>query len=131
MNLPKAYESGLSIEKSRIIELLPTDIINIAHIVCGIVFVITKWSGSSQVAFRALSQAVSSSVYSNIPIYIADTDSEFTQRFLEGLGYVPVGAGETLWVRNGAVEFFLAGYKDDAIQKLREMTDTILSPITE
>jgi hypothetical protein len=61
-----------------------------------------RWSGASQIAFRALNQAFASvPKIEALQLYIADTDSETTQQFFSDNGDVPKGAGETYWLAGG------------------------------
>ncbi len=95
----------LCIEEQRLILLPNEEAINICSIKQGILFILAKWSGASQLAFLALSKAlVSLPALDGLYLYVADTDSENTQTLLSELGYGPAGAGETYWLLEGQIQ---------------------------
>jgi|SRR5579884_1970321 len=132
MRLPNAYQSCLSIEEQRLVLLPREEPINIRSVKRGILFILAKWSGASQLAFRALNKALASlPELDGLYLYVADTDSEKTQELLSDLGDIPAGAGETYWLVEGQVQRKLSGYQDESLPVLREYTQHILPPKEE
>jgi hypothetical protein len=127
MKLPNAYQGCLSIEEQRLVLLSSEEAIDIRSIKRGILFILAKWSGASQLAFRALNKALASlPELDGLYLYIADTDSDKTQELLSELGDAPAGAGETYWLVEGQVQRKLSGYREEALSMLRDYTQHIL-----
>ena len=127
MRLPNAYQGCISIEEQRLVLLPSEEVIDIRSIKRGILFILARWSGASQLAFRALNKALASlPELDGLYLYIADTDSDKTQELLSELGDVPAGAGETYWLVGGQVQRKLSGYKEEAVSILRDYTRHIL-----
>ncbi len=130
MRLPNAYQSCLSIEEQRLVLLPNEEPIDIRSIKRGILFILARWSGPSQLAFRTLNKVLSSlPELDGLYLYIADTDSDKTQELLSELGDIPAGAGETYWLVEGQVQRKLSGYKEEAFSILRDYTQHILPPV--
>jgi hypothetical protein len=129
MTLPNAYQRCLAIEEQRLVLLPSEEAIEFRSIKRGILFILARWSGASQLAFRTLNKALASlSELDGLYLYIADTDSDKIQEFLTTLGDVPAGAGETYWLADGQVQHKLSGYKEEAISVIRDYTQHILFP---
>jgi hypothetical protein len=129
MRLPNAYQSCLSIEEQRVVLVPSEEAIDIRAIKRGILFILARWSGASQLAFRTLNKALSSlPKLDDLSLYIMDTDSDYTQELLFKLGDVPAGAGETYWLVEGQIQHKLSGYKEEAFSVLRDYTQHILPP---
>ena len=127
MSLPSAYQDCLCIDKRRLVVLPSDEAINIRSINRGILFILAKWSGASQLAFRALNKALTSlPELDGLLLYVADTDSDETQQLLSDLGDVPPGAGETYWLLEGRIEHKLSGYKEPSLPLLRDYAEHIL-----
>jgi hypothetical protein len=127
MRLPNVYQGCLSIGEQRLVLLPSEEAIDVRSIKRGILFILAKWSGASQLAFRALNKALASlPELDGLYLYVADTDSYKTQELLAELGDVPAGAGETYWLVEGQVQRKLSGYKEEALCVLREYTLHIL-----
>jgi hypothetical protein len=132
MRLPSAYQSCLSIEERRLVLLPSKESINICSIKQGVLFILARWSGASQLAFRAVNKALASLPdLDGLYLYIADNDSENTQELLSELGDVPAGAGETYWLLDGQVQHKLSGYNEESVSVLREYTQHILPSSTQ
>jgi hypothetical protein len=129
VGLPNAYRVILSIPDQKLV-LLPSDeAIDIASIKRGILFILAKWSGASQLAFRALNKALASlPELDGLYLYVADTDCEKTQQFFLELGDNPAGAGETYWVLEGRIRRKLSGYTEESLSTVRDNTLLILTP---
>jgi hypothetical protein len=129
MRLPNAYQSCLAIDQDRLALLPSEEAINLSSMKRGILFILAKWSGASQLAFRALNKALASlPELDGLCLYVADTDSEKTQELFSFLGDVPAGAGETYWLLEGKVQQKLSAYKEESVPVLREYTRNILHP---
>jgi hypothetical protein len=127
IKLPSTYESYLFIEKGRLI-LLPDEGIKSARsIKRGVLFILAKWSGASQLAFRALNMALASfSDLDDLYLYVADTDSQETEELVAPLGDVLAGAGESYWFLEGEVKYKISAYKEDSLAILQDYTQRIL-----
>ena len=113
MRLPKAYQASLSIDESRLVFLPDADASSVRSIKRGILFILAKWSGASQLAFRALNKALASFPdLDGLFLYVADADGDRTEELVSALGDVPGGAGETYWLVEGQVQHKLCGYKE-------------------
>jgi hypothetical protein len=104
MDLPEAYYRALRIAEDRVVILPCEEEIDVSAVPEGVVFVLAKWSVASQLSFRELNAALAEAPeLSTLKLLIADTDCEATQRFMEELGDVPSGSGETYWIKGGVV----------------------------
>ena len=127
MRLPDTYQRCLVIDEQRLVLLSSEEAINIRSIKRGILFILAKWSGASQLAFRAINKALASfRDLDGVYLYIADADSEKVQEFLTDLGDVPAGAGETYWLLEGQVHQKFSGYREESLSVLRDYTQQIL-----
>jgi len=96
----------------------------------GIVFILAKWSGQSQLAFRTLNKALAQTEgLEDLPLYVADTDSVMTQEFLSQIGETPSGGGETYWVIGGRIQHKLRGYTDKDVSSLLSFTKELAQPV--
>ena len=126
MRLPDIYQSYISIDHKRLVLIPSGATFDICGIKRGILFILSKWSGASQLAFRALNKAlVSVPDLDGVYLYIADTDCDETEKLIFELGDVPGGAGETYWLVEGKVKYKLKGYNEAALSILREFTEHV------
>ncbi len=127
MGLPEAYGACLLIEERRLILIPKEETVSIRSIKRGILFILARWSGASQLAFRALNKALASlSDLDGLHLYIADIDSDKTQELVSTLGDVLAGTGETYWLHEGEVHHKLSAYREEALSILRDYTEQTL-----
>ena len=94
----------------------------------AIVFVMARWSGASQLAFRPLAKVLSTvSDLDDVVIFIADTDHANTEDFFAQVGDHPGGAGETYWVLAGRVVNKLAAHNEDSLRLVRKYTEELIA----
>jgi hypothetical protein len=128
MRLPSAYQACLSIDERRLVLHPHEEAVSITSIKSGILFILAKWSGASQVAFRALNKALASSPHlDDLRLHVVDADSTHTEELFSVLGDVPAGAGETYWLLEGQVQHKLSGYDDSAVSVIQDYTHHILA----
>lgn len=128
MELPNTYRCQLQFREERAVLLPEEKPIDITSINQGILFVLAKWSGSSQISFRTLNAALAEfKNLSDLKLFIADTDSKMTEKFFEQIGEIPSGDGETYWIKDGTI--IARGRKFEEIQKqlILENTNRLLS----
>jgi len=103
MRLPSSESLGLA--AGRIVVVPPDQEPPVAEIRRGIVFILADWSAPAQSALRAIAAACAADdAFASITIYVADSDAEPTQDFLESIGWAPAGRGEAFWIRDGEIE---------------------------
>ena len=130
MNLPEAYSRHLTIALDRIVFLGLDQSVPLRSIKRGIVFILARWSVSSQMAFKALNVVMAQiGGLEDLCIYVADTDSAMTQKFLSQIGETPSGGGETYWVVGGRIQHKLRGYTDKDLSSLLSFTKELAHPV--
>jgi len=130
MNLPDAYRRHVIIAPERLVLVGPGESVPLCSMESGIVFILAKWSGQSQLAFRALNKALAQTEgLADLPVYVADTDSAMTQEFLSRIGETPSGGGETYWVVGGRIQHKLRGYTDKDLSSLLSFTKELAHPV--
>jgi hypothetical protein len=123
MSLPEAYRRHMTITPDRLVLVGPNESVPLGLMKKGIVFILARWSGQSQLAFRALNKALAQTEgLEDLPLYVADTDGEKTQEFLSQIGETPSGGGETYWVVGGRIRHKLRGYTDKNLSSLLTFT---------
>ena len=129
MNLPEAYRRHLTIALDRIVFLGLDQPVPLLSIKRGIVFILARWSVSSQMAFKALNAALPQiGGVDDLCIYVADTDGIKTQEFLSQIGETPSGGGETYWVVGGRIQHKLRGYTDKDLSSVLNFTKELAHP---
>lgn len=128
MKLPRGYKEFGLVEDSRLV-LQPTGApVDVGSIKRGIIFVLAKWSGASQLAFRGLNEALASIPdLGDMRLYVIDADDEVTRQLVSSLGDVSHGCGETYWIRDGKVVGKLLRYATDSLPIITEHTKQVLA----
>lgn len=113
----------LNIDESRIIVFPPDTDLCLSGITKGIIFVWATWSGSAQLAIKALGKALQILPNQNdIQVYVIDGDTETAERFMNKVNETPEGGGETFWIRNGEVIAQMKKYTDKDLDMLKDVT---------
>ncbi len=130
MSLPETFRRHITIPPDQLVLVEPGESVPLCSMERGIVFILAKWSGQSQLAFRALNKALAQTEgFADLPVYIADTDSAMTQEFLAQIGETPSGGGETYWVVGGRIQHKLRGYTDKDLSSLVTFTKELAHPV--
>jgi|ERR1700722_17955602 len=130
MSLPEAYRRHMTIAPDRLVLIGPDESVPLPSMEKGIIFILARWSGQSQLAFRALNKAlVQTEGLGDLPVYVADTDSTKTQEFLSQIWETPSGGGETYWVVGGRIQHQLMGYTDKDLSSLLNFTKELARPV--
>lgn len=104
MTLPNAYRRELKVPEERVALLLGDAPIDVTAVKRGVLFVLARWSGASQLSFRALNALLADAAEDlEICLLVADTDTPSAQQFMQQQGDVPSGNGETYWIKDGLV----------------------------
>ena len=102
--LPPEYKQSLALPSSQIVVLDMEEEVDLKACSAFILFVMARWSGVCQHSFRALMRVFGElSDVAQVRLVIVDTDSSGVERFFARVGEAPQGAGETYWVRDGAI----------------------------
>jgi hypothetical protein len=127
MGLSPTYSRLLQVPEHRIVILPPGEPIGVAGLKTGIIFIVAKWSGASQIAFRTLNAVLAEIAdLHDLKLYVADTDEEPAEQFIIQSGMIPSGGGETFWVKDGVLVAEMANYNDQKKSTLREHTLNVL-----
>src|SRR5271165_6094972 len=116
----------LRIPEDRLVFLSGAEEIDVSQLQDAILFVMAKWSGASQLSFRALN-----TVLAEMPstaawrLHIADTDKVPTQKFMERAGDIPSGYGETYWLKVGYIVVKLIAFKGVPASTMRDLTNQL------
>jgi hypothetical protein len=102
--IPTPFRKAITFEDRNILAIGESDKVNVSDIKRGILFVIAAWSGSSQLAFRALCKMIEShDPARNLLLILANIEAASVAEFVASQGDVPQGNGETFWILNGSV----------------------------
>lgn len=127
MDLSLTYRRLVQVPEERLVIVPLGTSIAATELKVAIVFVLANWSGASQVAFRALNNALSRhSDLQDLKLYVADTDDERTEEFIIRNGDIPSGNGETYWIKGGAVIAKMVKYDESQQPTLHEYTERVL-----
>ena len=128
MKLPGSYQACLAVAEQRLTVLPPDEALDFGRVGFGILFIMAKWSGGSQLAFRALNKALASMPDLNgLRLHVADIDGANVENLFSTVGAVPAGTGETFWIAKGQIVHQLAGYGDAQVATIQEYTRNILA----
>lgn len=101
----------------------------LARIRRGVVYLLAAWSGPSVMHFRVITEALSRIDSSGLEFYVVDIDCVPKDFMLASFQRsAPAGAGETVWVRDGAVvasvlTYSRAGVEAEFMRHTRELID--------
>lgn len=132
MDLPNSYRRLVKIDEGNIGIIPDNGFSDISILGRSILFVLARWSGASQLSFRALNDVLHTiHGSSNLRIWISDIDNESTQRFMEKMGDVPTGSGETYWIKDGQVIGKLNSCRDVDKASIEEQVHHLLEEGTK
>jgi len=97
----------------RLVALSPDRTVTPSEIKKGVLFVWAPWSVQSGLALDTLAAVLSSPDFRNIVLYIADNDAASTGQFMDSIGEIPAGKGETFWINNGEIVAGISDYTEN------------------
>jgi hypothetical protein len=128
MCLPTAYLNWLPVHCENFVRVPDEDLLQVDRVSRGIVFVLARWSGASQLSFRTLTSVLNQIPgAASIQVLILDSDSLAAERFRESVGEVPSGRGETYWIRGGRVVAKVHTCDDATRDSIRSHTEAMLA----
>jgi len=126
MKLPIEYERHLQIPSEQVVCLPEDTKLEPSSIETGVLFVLAKWAGASQLSFRALNDVFKASPHvRSIRLHVASSDNDNTQAFMQRAGDSPGGYGEAYWIRDGVVQAKVRTCGPENESALKEYTDAL------
>lgn len=131
-SIPRSYRERFGLPDRCYIPVL-ADGLDWRSLETAIVFVMARWSGASQLAFRALNTTLGALPESAaICVFIIDIDSHAAQAFFADVAEIPGeirgGYGETYWIKRGRIIARLSNYAEpDDLHALRANTSRLLT----